>query len=204
MATVSFFGDQNQLITNLSGSGLGFFGSTFGNSVAVNAYQDTTWITNGNGTTQGAQCNNMKWTHPNSGSINGASSKHLLDFPNHLSTLRISFTHSSAVQTQNAKVRIFDRSNINNAASGVTTKVAEIIHPSVTQAGQLGSGDSSWLTPAGSSVIVSLVDSPGLSGVNAMAANSEAQHDWFLALSASPDSIGSKTLYGLYFEVEYF
>ena len=29
------------------------------------------------------------------------------------------------------------------------------------------------------------------------------RHDWFLALSASPDEIGSKTDYGLYFTLEY-
>jgi len=29
------------------------------------------------------------------------------------------------------------------------------------------------------------------------------RHDWYVALSASPDSIGSKTQYGLYFTLEY-
>lgn len=191
-------------IQNLNGSGLGFYGSSFGSSVEVGAYQDTTWITDGNGTSQGPQVDNVKWTHPNSGSINGAASKALTDIPNHLATLNIRFTHTSAVRTQNAKLRIYDRSNINNNPSGVTCKVAEIIHPSTTQTGTLGSGDSSWETPTGSSAIMDLVASPGMSGLRQNGSStSEMRHDWYVAISPSPDSIGSKTQFGLYFQTEY-
>jgi len=35
------------------------------------------------------------------------------------------------------------------------------------------------------------------------AAHRATRHDWYLALSASPQSIGSKTDYGLYFTIEY-
>jgi hypothetical protein len=191
-------------IHNISGSGLGFYGTTFGNSVEVGAYQTTTWITNAAGTAQGPQVDNITWTHPNSGSINGAASKNLLDIPNHLCPLNIRFNHSSAVRTQNARLRIFDRTNINNNASGVTTKFAEVVHPSITQTGSLGSGVSSWDTPNGSSVVVSLIASPGHSGIRPNGAGTtDMNHDWYGAISASPDSIGSKTLYGLYFQVEY-
>lgn len=203
MASISFHSDSYGIL-NLSGSGLGFYGNTFGASVEVGAYQDSTWITNSNGTSQGPQVNNIKWTHPNSGSINGLDSKNLLDIPNHLASLKIRFNHSSAVRTQNARLRIFDRSSINNNASGVTTKVAELIHPSETQTGSLGSGDSSWETPNGSSAVMTLVASPGLSGLRPNGASTtDMNHDWYLGMSASPDSIGSKTLYGLYFSVEY-
>jgi hypothetical protein len=33
--------------------------------------------------------------------------------------------------------------------------------------------------------------------------HSSARHDWYVALSSEPESIGSKTQYGLYFSVEY-
>jgi hypothetical protein len=61
-------------------------------------------------------------------------------------------------------------------------------------------------------------DSPGMSGTNTSAqdtnislgytttqgaAHSSLRHDWYLALSSEPQSIGSKTNYGLYFTVEY-
>jgi len=202
MAQITFFADDFHVL-NLLSSGLGFFGSSFGASVEVAQYQDTTWITNSTGATQGPQVNNIKWTHPSSGSINGAASVNLNQVPNYLATLNIRFSHDTAVRTQNAKVRIFDRSNINNPASGVTTKFAEIIHTETTQTAT-GSGDTSWLTPTGSSVIVDMVSSPGLSGYSPNGPGTQDKtHDWFTAISASPDSVGSKTLYGLYFQVEY-
>lgn len=202
MADLSFFADDNG-VKNLSGSGLGFFGSSFGQSVEVGEYQDSTYITNGNGTTEGPQVNNVKWTHPGSGSINGLSSVKLTEITNKLAPLNIRFTHSSEVRTQNAKLRIFDRSNINNPASGVTTKVAEIIHPDPVQ-NDNGSGDSTWETPAGSGTVMDLVASPGMSGLRPNGVSTTAdRHDWYVAISASPDSIGSKSLYAAYVELEY-
>ena len=63
--------------------------------------------------------------------------------PNEKATLNIRFTNDSAVRTQNCKLRIFDRVNKNHAASGVITRVAEIIHPNTSYA-VLGSGDDTW------------------------------------------------------------
>jgi hypothetical protein len=203
MASIGFFADENG-IQNLLGSGLGFYGSSFGTSVAVGSYQDSTFITDGNGTSQGPQVHNTKWAHPSSGTVNGVGPWALNTIPNRLATLNIRFTHSTPVKVQNAYLRIYDRTSINNAASGVTTKVAELIHPNPNQAAAAGSGDTSWLTPAGSSVRVPLVDSPGQSGYSPNGSNtSDMRHDFYLALSSSPDSVGSKTLYGAYVELEY-
>lgn len=202
MATISFFADT-EAVQNLNGSGLGFFGSSFGNSVAVGAYQTTTYITDGNGTIEGPQVNNIQWKHPGSGAVNGGASDDLQHIPNRLATLNIRFTHGSAVRTQNVKFRVFDRSSINNDPSGVTCAVAELIHPTVS-AGPGGSGDSLWEFPTGSSVIMSLVASPGMSGLRPNGPSTSAdRHDWYLAISASPDSIGSKTQFAGYVELEY-
>ncbi len=203
MATITFLADN----VNLNGSGLGFYGAGFGQSVDVSAYQGTTFITNGAGTAQGAQVNNIKYENTLSGFLGSATSGVLLtQMPNYLATLNIRFTHGSAIKAQNTVVRIYDRSNINNDASGVTTKVAELIHPDTVQNNN-GSGDTTWLTPHGSAVTVSLAPSPGYSGLyagnGANSTRSDTQHDWYLAISASPDSIGSKTLYGLYISTEY-
>jgi len=55
--------------------------------------------------------------------------------------------------------------------------------------------------------VVPLAQSPGPSGHYAGNGTANTgqytQHDWYLAISASPDSIGSKTQYGLYVELEY-
>jgi len=121
-------------------------------------------------------------------------------------TLNIKFEHTVAVNVQNPQVLIYDRTSTSNNASGVTTQVAELIHPSQT-AGAGGSGDSVWMVcsgTAGTPPTKTLVSSPESGGERAAGGTGVSLvHDWYLALSASPDSIGSKTLYGLYFQVEY-
>lgn len=202
MATLSFYSDTAG-ISNLNGSGLGFYGSLFGNSVQVGSYQTTTYITNGAGTTEGPNVDNIKWTHPGSGSINGGGSVALQSMPNRNATLNVRFEHGSAVVTQNAKLRIYDRSNINNDPSGVLCKVAGLIHPNPV-VGVGGSGDATWQTPTGSSVILDLHASPGTSGLSPNGlSTSDTRHDWYVAISASPNSVGSKTQFGLYVETEY-
>lgn len=203
MATFAFYSAG----TDIGSSGIGFFGNSgFGSSVSVGAYQDSTYITNSNGTIAGAALTNIKYSHPNSGIVNGIGSPSglgLQSITNAQASLNVRFTHSTAVATQNVKLRIYDRSNINNAASGVTTKVAEIIHPSLTNVLD-GSGSASWQTPAGSGVIVPLASSPGMSGLSPNGTGTISdRHDWYLALSASPDSIGSKTQYAMWVELEY-
>ena len=200
----------------LGGSGLAFFGDAgFGASVEVGKYQGTTFVSNGNGSIQGAQAQNVKWLNAGSGILGTTGSGiGLQTIPNYQATLNIRFTHSSQVKTQNCEIRVYDRYNINNPASGVTTKVAEIIHPDALQrtyngSTLVGSGDSQWITPQGSGVVANFASSPGISGfhagdgVSAISTKRSIRHDWYAALSASPDSIGNKTQYGMFFALEY-
>ena len=209
MATIKFFaGDSNTIGARElpAGSGLGFYGPNgFGSSVAVNTFQDDTYITDANGTTNNGKANNIKYINTSGGSVHGSAYQHLRTIPNGQATLNVRFEHTSSVKTQNVKLRIYDRSNIANPASGVTTKVAELIHPSTDETDiSLGSGSALWETPAGAASIMSLISSPGTSGERPDGSNtSDTRHDWYLALSASPDSIGSKNQYALWIELEY-
>lgn len=202
-AAINFFALDNH-VQNLNGSGLGFFGSTFGNSVEIGEFQDSTYITNGAGTTEGPQATNIKHTHPNSGSINSLDSVNLLNIPNYLATLNIRFTNDTAVRCQNPKFYVYDRVNINNNPSGVLCKVAEIVHPALGQTGLLGSGSTSWQTVNGSGSIMNLTfESPGYSGVSPSGNSTvDTRHDFYTAISCSPSSVGSK-LFSAYFSVEY-
>lgn len=206
-AEISFLAGETQ-IQDLSGSGLGFYGDAgFGASVLVGAWQGHTYITDSAGVNLGPEAANVKYLNAQSGILGQTGSGIALTaIPNDQATLNIRFTNSSPVQATNVQLYIYDRTNPNNPASGVTTMVAEIIHPGNTQA-NTGSGDSSWIEPGGSGVVVSLSPSPGTSGQYAgNGSNSlwdDTQHDWYVAISASPDSIGSKTLYGLYVSLEY-
>lgn len=203
-AEINFFAGESFAINNLSGSGLGFYGDGgFGRSVAVGQFQGRTFITNAAGTDQGPEVDNVKFLNTGSGILGQTGSGvALLNIPNFQSTLNIRFTNDIAVNVQNAQLRIFDRIDINRPASGVTTKVVEIIHPSLLQT-ETGSGDAVWATPAGSS-FVPFVDSPGASGLSPAGINTtDKRHDWFASLSASPDSIGSKTQYSAFFQLEF-
>jgi hypothetical protein len=195
---------NSQVISHLSGSGIGFYGSGFANSVAVGEYQDTSFVTDQNGTINGYQINNVKYLNSASGILNSASSGvSLLSIPNYLSTFIAEFSHSSAVRLQNTKLYIYDRSSINNSPSGLICKVAEIIHPDITQLGSTGSGSQVWETPAGSSYMT-LTPSPGRSGLYVNGASTiDDIHTHYIAISQSPNSVGSKTLNAFYIETEY-
>jgi len=205
MSDISFYAGETAQIFNLNGSGIGLYGASFGQSVPVGGWNSSTFVTDSNGTIQGIQADNISYAgHPNSGTANGAGPYDLTHIPNQLATLNIRFTNDSAVTTQNGEVRIYDRSNINNNPSGVTCLLCELIHiDPVVGAG--GSGDASWSsTMGGSGVTLPIVDSPATSGFSPLGSNSsDTQHDWYLAITASPDSIGSKTQFGLYVAIEY-
>ena len=193
---------------NTAGSGLGFYGDGgFGASVAVGTYQGRTYVTDGNGVVQGIEANNVKFLNAGSGILGQAGSGiGLQAIPNYQATVNVRFTHSSAVNVQNVEARIYDRSNINNAASGVLTKVAEIVHTSNIQEAATGSGDDQWIEAAGSGTVVGLVNSPAQSGIFAGDGTStvtDVRHDWYLSISGSPSSIGSKSAYGMYVSLEY-
>lgn len=223
MASIDFYAAANTIAT----SGLGFFGGSFGQAVEINKFQDTTYITDSAGTVQGAAVNNIKYLADTTGfapSIVPATGIHRI--PNAKATLNIRFTHSSTVRTQNAKLRIYDRTNKDYPASGVITRIAELLHTSASYDVE-GSGDTTWYgsatgagspnpstrlaagtnTVGGSGIIVPLAQSPGPSGHYAGNGSANTgqytQHDWYVAITASPDSIGSKTQYGLYVELEY-
>lgn len=207
-AVISFLAGTDFTIADLAGSGQGFYGDDgFGASVRVGEYQGRTFITNGAGTTQGPECDNVKYLNGGSGIIGQAGSGVALTcIPNYQATQNIRFTYDTAVRVQNAKVIFYDRTSTSNGPSGVTVKAAELIHPGITQS-NTGSGDTTWITPAGTGVVLDLCPSPGRSGLYAGNGSdglwSDTQHDWYNIISVSPDSIGSKTLFGEYVSLEF-
>ena len=229
VTATSSSGDAGYIqINHTAGSGLGFYGGGYGISVPVSTFQDTTFTTNSDGTaTDYIQLHNTKYDAGNSGVLaDGNSIANLNNVPNYLAPLNIRFTHSSAVKVQNCKLRIFDRNDIAKHASGVSTMVYEIRHPSalqsVTNLNFRGRTDNTWVEfdaeDSDNPADMTFTSSPGMSGLNTDStdtdtakgystttgsAHTSARLDWYAGLSASPHSIGSKTQYGLYFMVEY-
>lgn len=208
--TIKFFANPNadpDFDLDLGGSGLGFYGPNFSDSVPVGSYEDTVYITDSNGVVEGALGISCKYLSINSGIINNTGSGlNLLEIPNWQSTLNIRFTNDVACQVNNVKLYIYDRTSIVNRASGVTCWAAEVIHPSIIQ-DLTGSGDTSWVAMSGSASYLNLSESPGSSGFFAGSGqgstHSDTTHDFYVLLSASPDTIGEKKLFGLYLTGEY-
>lgn len=239
MADIKFYanilasdgGTEGELINHAAGSGLGFYGSTFGVSVPVGSQQTTTYVTDALGVNQGSRLHNTAMSTTGSSSVkgkvsvDGSTAVDLDVLPNYLCPLNIRFSHTSPVRVQNCKLRIFDRNNIANQASGVSTYVYEARHPAtvqtVTNLSHRGRTDTSWyeFDPALAMTDMVFTSSPGASGKNSNtsdvtsptlgytttegATHQSARHDWYLALSSEPVTIGSKTQYGLYFTAEY-
>jgi hypothetical protein len=209
VATITFWAGEGTNVNDLSGSGIGFYGpGGYGQPVVVGQFNDNTYITNATGDAVDAvKVDNVKYVHPSSGQITGSDTRVLREIPNYLGTLNIRFTNGSAVKTQNAQLRIYDRIDENVAPVGVQAKVAVLIHPGSTQT-PAGSGDLTWQTPGGSGSIVNWSAfpagiSPGSGGLSPLGSNtSDTIHDFFCAISVMPTSIGGKP-FGLAFSTEF-
>lgn len=211
MAEISF-GTYNT--PNLGGSGLGFYGASFGSSVQLGQYQSKTFITNSLGTTNGGNAYNTKFVAAASGIPDSDSSGiPLCRLNGHHRTLDINFDHSSPVNVQNAQLRIYDRSNIDYPASGVNTKVAELVNfNGLTYSAWLstpgaanvandgiggaphGSGDHLWWGepwPANQASVFHYDNSSGVRFRNASTSDSKTNGDSRLgAISGDDDTVG--------------
>lgn len=198
-------------ITALGTSGVGFYGATFGSSVQVSSYQDSTFITNSNGTVNGGAMNNDKYVGTSSGvQVNGDATVNLTDVALESGTLNARFTFDSVVMTQNGEFRIMDRVDADAPASGVTCQVAQLVNggsgvdPDTGAAQAWDATDDGWKALAGSGVTQTLLSSPGSGGLSPDGTGTtDTQHDWYLAMSATPTSIGSKVNFGAYLQIEY-
>lgn len=200
--------DNVQTLYDLGESGFGYYGATgFGASVPVGEWHKRTFITNGSGTVQGPEVNNFIFLDDESGEFShGAGAIKLTQVPNYMAPFHFRFEYDTPVNVQNAQLRIYDRVNPDNPPSGVDVLVAEVIHPDTVQ-NDNGSGDPAWLDAGGLDGAISFSPNPG-SGGNYAGDGTDSDHldtihDWFAVIAASPQSVGSKTQFGMLFSTEY-
>jgi hypothetical protein len=216
---------ENNLIATSAGSGLGFFGlQGSGTSVQVASYQDTTYVTDANGANPIRACNNIKYLSSTTAKIsNGNQTINLTGITNAQASLQIRFQQDAGganIKTQNVKVWPYDRNSSTNWPSSVVVKLVELQHTNNNNLGQArydGSTSATWtsfhydpdLVAGGyvygtpSTTGLSLYNSPGQTGSHPLGTLSTGlYHDWYLGISASPDTIGSKN-FGLWVELEY-
>lgn len=195
--TIEWFGGAGspEILPAASGglNTVGFFGSSFGFSIRVSEYNNTTYLTNANGTSNGGQLPNLRWANTSGAFVGPAlNAVELRNVQQAECTLKITLTTDNPIGTQNTNFRAFDRISINNNPSGVTIQAAEIRKTGATL---YGSGDINWTAIAGSGSVLSLADK--------VTEAPATEHNWYVGLSATPGSIGEKTEIALYFETEF-
>lgn len=202
---ISFFCSSN-FVNNLSGSGLGMYGDLgFNSAVNVSSWQGRTFISDSAGVNQGPEANNIKFLNNGSGILGQTGSGiGIRAIPNFQATLNMRFTNDTNCKVQNSYIQAYDRVSVLNPPSGLTFAAANLIHPDTNQINN-GSGDPIWRFPAGSSIMsLGATFSPGSSGLSPNGPNtSDNRHDFYIALSASPSSVGSKS-WAILASVEYF
>jgi len=155
--------------------------------ITVATWQDGTHAgSNDPGTDQcGANhMNNVKWLTSSTMSVNGAASENIIDanLAANECSLRIHFNHSSAVVVTGVSIYCYDGSTPANP--GVEVDM---------QAFERGVSASAW------TVLNNYSGSVGGTGSAMSLANSGSatDHYWYLALSISPETVGSKALVDL-------
>lgn len=194
-STIRWFAGDGSPEINPAPSGgnntCGFYGGAHGLSIRVGEYNDTTYRTTEDGQTDGGALPNLKFANISGAYVAGEiTATELKEVNNTEATLRILLTTDSAVATQNAEFRTFDKSSINSNPSGVTVKAAEIRKDNVSVR---GSGDTNWTTIGGSGSVLDLDDQ----------SDSSTSHYYYIGVTCSPDSIGEKTQFAFYFQTEF-
>lgn len=191
---------------NTSGANhIGFFGaggpegSPF--AIIIDRYQDKTFITNMSGTNLGkapwglrasGQLINNKYESSNTVNVDGQGAVALSTVPSASGTLLIRFVPSGSipVRTQNAVLRcvaLNASSGVNDITSVVTSLKVQGFEPT---------NQSSWKQMAGAGTIDNQLSFRDRN-------TSVAQHDFFAALSASPEAVGQRNNFGFFMILEF-
>ncbi len=207
MADLSLFVGEDQKVP--TGSGIGFYGNSFGTPILRGEFNERTFVTDASGTIFGFEANNNKRIS-SSGVVHGqtGSGLLLLGLPNTLATLNPRFTHTGTVNTQSVKFYVYDGTitdgvpNKTNDPSGLTAWCAEIRKNDEVQTVNNGLGDAAWIDTKGSTFLP-LIDSPATSGLRPLGAFSiDTRHDWYIAMSPTPSVFGDK-FFGILIELEF-
>lgn len=159
----------------------------FDSKITVGEYNDTTHVSSSVGAndSSGNTPNNNKFISQ-SGGTGGDSQADWGDGTEDLDqildaecALKINFSDASSVTTESAIFYFYDGSTTTNGPTGVTAVAAE-------------SGDTNWTAAEGSGSALSLTDQ-----------SASTSHDFYIAVSASPDSVGLKDSFAGRIELTY-
>ena len=159
----------------------------FDDKVTVGEYNDTTHVESNVGAddSSGNTPNNVKFISQTGGTAGdsqadwGDGTEDLDQMLNAEATLKINFSDASSVITESAIFYAYDGTTTTTAPTGVTFVAAEV-------------GDTNWTAAEGSAAAVTITDD-----------TAATSHDYYIACSVSPDSVGEKTAFALRIELTY-
>jgi hypothetical protein len=159
---------------------LQFAGGTFDSPVTVSSYQDSTHTETSGGTdkSSGNGPNNNKYISSTQADW-GDGTELLTAITDAETTLKINFADPSSVAISNHIFYAYDGTTTTAVPTGVTFQAFE-------------SGDSTWTNAEGSAAALSITDS-----------SAATSHDFYIGVSASPESVGEKTDFVLRDELVY-
>lgn len=166
---------------------LQFAKATFGQAITVSQYQDTTHVESSVGAddSSGNTPKNSKFISATGGTGGdgqvdiGAGTVDLDTIATGNCPLKINFSDASSVITTDAIFYAYDGTTTTAVPTGITFQAAE-------------QGDANWTNAEGSAAAVTITnDTTGTS------------HDYYLLVSASPESVGLKTAFKLRIELTY-
>lgn len=184
--TKNYYGSTGPAWTSIGANTLVFSGSGgLATNINVGSWQDETHIGNGDpGTDQcGANhANNVKFIDANNMSVNGGGSEAINDtnLAENECTIRYDFDDAASVATSSARFYAFDGSTETNEAVGVEVQAFErgVLATAWTEIND----DSANVGGDNSGERLDLADQ-----------GAATSHNFFIALSASPESVGAKT-----------
>ena len=152
---------------------INFSGAAFDDAITVGAFQTSTHIEN---SAAAEQCttvhlNNTMYVSSQSISINGGANEALANLTDAECPIEINFAHASAVAISDCTFWGYNATTETIGPTDVSIFCAE-------------GGDTDWTSGEGSGTALSI-------GTSA----SSTTHDFYIGLSASPDSVGEKTAF---------
>lgn len=152
----------------------------FDTPITVGEYNDTTHVESNVGAddSSGNTPNNVKYIA--SGTADwGDGTESLTNMLTTEATLLINFSDASSVTTTSHIFYAYDGSTTTAVPTGVTFQAAE-------------QGDAAWTNAEGSAAALTVTDD-----------TAATSHDYYIAVSASPESVGEKTAFTLRDELTY-
>lgn len=159
----------------------------FDSKITVGEYNDTTHVKSSGGAddSSGNTPNNNKFISAAGGTGGdsqadwGDGTEDLDQITTAEAALKINFSDASSVITEEAIFYAYDGSTTTAVPTGVTFYAAEV-------------GDTNWTNAEGSAAALTINDD-----------TAATSHDYFIAVSASPESVGLKDAFALRIELTY-